>query len=151
MVKSIPLQVRVKVFLKNQEGKYLLLRRSQIRYPNIKNFWDIPGGRIIPGANLLENIEREIFEETNFFLCGEPKLIAAQDIIHEKEKHIVRLTFLGELSIQHKQIATGKIFPGNPILNEEHSGFKWLTFDEMLRVKKLDEFTREVIEKYLVK
>ena len=138
MSKSILLQVGVKVFLKNEKGGYLLLKRSSVRYPNIKNFWDIPGGRILPGTPLLENIKREVFEETKLVLVHDPKLISAQDIIRLPEKHIVRLTFLGEIS-------------GKPILNEEHTEFKWLTLDEMLHVKELDEFTREVIEKKLVK
>ena len=138
MSKSILLQVGVKVFLKNEKGGYLLLKRSSVRYPNIKNFWDIPGGRILPGTPLLENIKREVFEETKLVLVYEPKLISAQDIIRLPEKHIVRLTFFGEIS-------------GKPILNEEHTECKWLTLDEMLHVKELDEFTRELIEKGLVK
>ncbi|OHA19729.1 MAG: hypothetical protein A2W52_00115 [Candidatus Taylorbacteria bacterium RIFCSPHIGHO2_02_49_25] len=60
MDKPISLQVGVKVFLKNRERKFLLLKRSHARYPNIKNFWDIPGGRIFPGSSLQENIERSL-------------------------------------------------------------------------------------------
>ena len=138
MESSIILQVGVKIFLKSKEGKYLLLRRSQVRYPNIRNFWDIPGGRINPGTTLFQNLRREIEEETELVFSGSPKLISAQDIIRGVEKHIVRLTFTGEIA-------------GTPILNEEHTDFKWLTLDEMLHVKELDEFTREVIEKDLVK
>lgn len=130
---SILLQVGVKVFLKNQEAKYLLLKRSPIRYPEIKNFWDIPGGRIIPGTPLLENIKREIFEETKLFISNEPKLIGAQDIIRLPEKHIVRLTFFASTS-------------GKPVLAEEDIACQWVTLDEMRNIKELDEFTREILE-----
>lgn len=134
---SIFLQVGVKIFLKNKQGFYLLLRRSAEKYPNIKNFWDIPGGRIFPGTPLFENIQREVHEETELVVTGTLKLICAQDIIRGEEKHIVRLTYTGEAN-------------GNPVLNEEHIEFRWLTLKSMLEIKELDEFTREVIESGLV-
>src|SRR3989344_7121398 len=130
---SILLQVGVKIFLKNIEGRYLLLKRSAVRYPNIKNFWDIPGGRILPGTPLLENIKREVFEEAKLSISSEPKLIGAQDIIRLPEKHIVRLTFSAETS-------------GEPVLNDEHIEFKWMTLEEMKNEKMLDEFTRKILE-----
>lgn len=131
MDKSILLQVGVKIFLKNKEGKYLLLKRSPIRYPNIKNFWDIPGGRMKPGTTLFENIKREVFEETKLSVSDEPELIWAQDIIRSPEKHIVRLTFHANAE-------------GEPILDDEHLEFKWATLEDVRKMKELDEFTREI-------
>lgn len=131
---SILLQVGVKIFLKNNDGKYLLLKRSPIRYPNIKNLWDLPGGRIFPGTPLSENIRREVFEETRLSVSGEPKLIGVQDIIRLPEKHIVRLTFSSTAS-------------GKPVLDEEHQEFRWITLEEMKDTKELDEFTRGILEK----
>src|SRR3989338_3356853 len=133
MNESILLQVGTKIFLKNENGRYLLLLRSPIRYPRIMNCWDIPGGRIIPGTPLVENIKREVFEETKLSVSSEPKLIGAQDIIRLPEKHIVRLTFSAETS-------------GEPVLNDEHIEFKWMTLEEMKNEKMLDEFTRKILE-----
>ena len=127
----------MKIFLKNKDGKYLLLRRSPVRYPNIANFWDIPGGRIIPGTTLIENIKREVMEETKLEVTGTPRFIYAQDIIRGTEKHIVRLSYVGEAV-------------GEPVLHEEHTDFRWLTLSDMLNIKELDEFAREVIEQKLV-
>lgn len=138
MDKSILLQVGVKIFLKNNTGQYLLLKRSAARYPNIKNCWDIPGGRIFPGTSLEENIKREVFEETKLSVSGIPKLIGAQDIIRLPSKHIVRLTFSAATS-------------GEPILDGEHIEFRWLTPEEMKTLKKLDEFTREILERDLLR
>ncbi|HBV01276.1 MAG TPA: hypothetical protein DEF00_02680 [Candidatus Taylorbacteria bacterium] len=135
---SILLQVGVKIFLKNIEGRYLLLKRSAVRYPNIKNFWDIPGGRILPGTPLLENIKREVFEEAKLSISSEPKLIGAQDIIRLPEKHIVRLTFSANVS-------------GEPVLDEEHVEFRWVTPGEMEMVKELDEFTRQILGRNFTK
>jgi len=55
MENNIILQVGVKALLQNSEGKYLLLRRSLEKYPEIKGRWDIVGGRIDPGSILIEN------------------------------------------------------------------------------------------------
>lgn len=138
MSENIKLQVGVKAFLANSDGKYLVLERSSLKYPKIKNNWDIPGGRIEPGTPLLENLKREIFEETGLEILGKPKLICAQDIIRTNEKHIVRLTFLAGTK-------------GEPQLDEESVSFKWFSLTEMLAVKKLDEYSREVIEKGFLK
>lgn len=138
MDKSILLQVGVKIFLRDKNSRYLLLKRSPVHYPGIKNFWDIPGGRITPGTPLLENLRREVFEETKLSVSDEAKLIGAQDIIRLPEKHIVRLTFYANVE-------------GKPILNEEHLEYKWVTLDEMKEIKELDEFTREILEKNLIK
>src|SRR3990167_1376930 len=93
------LQVGVKAILRNEEGKILLLRRSQAKYPDVKgDVWDIVGGRIEPGTPLLDNLRREIREETGLQLQGVPKLIAAQDILKNPEKHVVRLTYIAEVA-----------------------------------------------------
>lgn len=135
MDKSITLQVGVKIFLKSSVGRYLLLKRSPVRYPKIKNFWDIPGGRIQPGTNLFENIKREVFEETTLKILEVPRLIFAQDILRT-DKHIVRLTFVGSIAVERE-----------PILDSDHIEFKWVTLEEMRNIKELDEFTREILEK----
>lgn len=49
---DILLQIGVKAFLKNKEGKYLLLQRSDA-YAKAPGEWDIPGGRINPRTSLL--------------------------------------------------------------------------------------------------
>lgn len=92
----VVLQVGVKVVLKNSSGKYLLLRRNAKKYPEVGAIWDIVGGRIAPGQTLLENLKREVQEETRLFLTREPTLIAAQDILRVPGRHIVRLTYIGE-------------------------------------------------------
>lgn len=134
MSKLILLQVGVKVFLRNHEGKYLLLKRSPERYPEIKNNWDIPGGRIVPGTSLLANLQREVLEETGLTILQKPELLDAQDIL-KAEKHIVRLTFLASAD-------------GEPILAGEDIEARWCTLEEIKNNQRLDEFTREILEKH---
>jgi len=95
------LQVGVKVLLRNISGKYLLQRRSLTKYPEAQIGWDVVGGRIVPGVPLLKNLKREVKEETGLTLMRVEKLLAAQDILRIKGRHVVRITYLG--------MATGKI------------------------------------------
>jgi len=126
------LQVGVKILLKNNKGKFLLLHRNWNKYPEVKidNSWDIVGGRINIGIPLLENLKREIFEETKLNLSKEPKLVAAQDIL-KHDKHVVRLTYFGEIE-------------GEPILDEYHDSYKWVTVEEIKNEASLDQYFREV-------
>ena len=127
------LQVGVKILLKNKEGKYLVLLRSAIKYPEAGAKWEIAGGRIDPGTILVENLKREVVEETGLMLTGEPKLIDAQDIIRP-QKHIVRLTYSG--------FADGEVK-----LSEEHTDYKWLTLEEVKNLDPIDSFLKDSLEK----
>lgn len=74
------LQVGVKVLLKREDGKLLLVRRNEETYGKMIGKWDIPGGRIEPGSSLMENLRREVQEETSLAVTSDPRLIGAQDI-----------------------------------------------------------------------
>lgn len=131
MANNIELQVGVKVLLKNKEGKYLMMLRSAIKYPEAGAKWEIPGGRIDPGSELFDNLKREVKEETGLEIIGEPKLIAAQDILRP-HKHIVRLTYLGE----------GE---GEVKLSDEHTEYKWLPASEVVKLEPIDPILKEVL------
>ena len=136
----ITLQVGVKAFLKNKEGKYLLLHRSSEKYKGTKGSWDIVGGRIDPGSPLMEILKREVFEETQLKMISEPQLIYAQDIIlPEKERHIVRLTYTA-------------ITEGEPKLDvSENVEYKWLLVSDLRKQDDLDIYVKEILEKRLLK
>ncbi|MBI2173151.1 MAG: NUDIX domain-containing protein [Candidatus Aenigmarchaeota archaeon] len=129
------LQVGVKVLVKNDEGKYLLLKRSAEKYPEAGERWDIVGGRINPGIPLMENLRREVMEETGLVIENEPVLVAAQDILRIKGRHIVRLTYVGYAN-------------GNPVLTDEHVGYGWFAPDEM-KGMDLDIYFKEVLDKWI--
>ena len=132
------LQVGVKVFLKNKEGKYLLIKRSSVKYPDVKDPWDIVGGRIDPGSPLLENLKREVKEETDLPIVSEPRLVAAQDIMPNQEKHVVRLTYVADTE-------------GEPVLDtSENTEYRWLSVEEIKKQEGLDKYAKEVLEKNLI-
>lgn len=153
------LQVGVKALLKNRYGKYLLVRRNPKKYPEVGAQWDLPGGRINPGTALIENLKREIKEEVGLNYIGEPKLVAAQDIFVHKytnsadvadntkeasqnkiEKHVVRLTFTGEIN-------------GQPHIDGDHIDARWFSAEEIEKMETavLDSFFRELLDKHIIK
>ena len=127
------LQVGVKIAMRNADGKYLLVRRSAKKYPEVGPRWDIVGGRINPGTPLMENLRREVMEETGLEISS-PVLIAAQDILRIEGRHVVRLTYIGNAE-------------GTPKLIEEHTEYGWFTVEEMKNLENLDIYFRELLEK----
>lgn len=130
------LQVGVKVLLKNSKGKYLLVRRSQIKYLEVKESWDAVGGRIIIGVPLLQNLKREVKEETGLVLYKIDRILAAQDILRVNDKHVVRITYLGR--------AKGKV----KLDKEENTEYKWFSLKELKRMptKSLDMYLAKLIK-----
>jgi 8-oxo-dGTP diphosphatase len=128
---DIQLQVGVKILLKNKDGKYLVVCRSAEKYPEVGAKWDIVGGRIDPGTNLLENLKREVMEETGLEIKYGPKLITAQDILRP-HKHIVRLTYTG--------FADGEVK-----LSDEHTEYKWLSLEEISKIENIDSYLKDAL------
>lgn len=136
---TMNLQVGVKVFLKNKEGRYLLLERNMDKYKGASGSWDIVGGRIDPGTTLEENLRREVREETQLEIVSEPKLIYAQDIIRAPEKHVVRLSYIADAGGDSVVLDT-----------TENIAYKWSILGEMKELAGLDPFVKEIIVKGLV-
>ncbi|MDB5189851.1 MAG: MutT related protein [Parcubacteria group bacterium] len=133
------LQVGVKVFLKNEEGRILLLKRSEEKYGKTSGSWDIVGGRIDPGTTLIENLKREVQEETQLTITSIPKLIGAQDIIPNDERHIVRLTYVA-------------LTTGEPVLDlSENTEYKWVTLEELSKELDIDTYAAALLQEGLLK
>lgn len=128
------LQVGVKILLKNRDGKYLVVCRNPEKYPEVGAKWDIIGGRIDPGTNLLENLRREVMEETGLSITSEPKLITAQDILKET-KHVVRITYSG--------LADGEVK-----LSDEHGEYRWLSLEEISKLEPMDRYFKEILNNF---
>lgn len=133
------LQVGVKVLLKNREGKYLLIRRAPDPEQIKQLKWDIPGGRINAGAELLENLSREVMEETGLTMTSTPRLIAAQDLMPNGKtaRHIVRLTYAGTAD-------------GEPKLSHEHTVHQWLSFTDLAALTDLDSYLKKLIDDKII-
>jgi ADP-ribose pyrophosphatase YjhB (NUDIX family) len=133
------LQVGVKVLIENKHSEVLLVRRAVKKYGKTNGSWDIPGGRIDPCTSLLENLAREVREETALELCGTPHLLSAQDIfVGEGEKHVVRLTYIG-------QAKEGEIV----LDTEENTEYVWVSRADLPDHEDLDVYLHEVVQSKL--
>ena len=133
MENNLILQVGVKILLENEGRQYLLLRRSLEKYPEVEGRWDIAGGRIDTGKTLMENLQREVSEETGLELIGIPRLIAAQDILRKTGYHVVRLTYQGK--------AQGEV----KLDTEENNTFKWYSWEELIKLDDVDVYLKELL------
>jgi len=135
------LQVGVKVVLQRNDGSILLLRPNPKKYPEIIEKWGIVGGRINTGVSLIENLKREVEEETGLKTMSEPVLLYAQDILNVEKfpgRHIVRLTYKATVE-------------GEPNIDEESLEYKWFTKEELKSLGgELDRFFKEVLDKNLI-
>jgi 8-oxo-dGTP diphosphatase len=132
---NINLQVGVKVLLKNDQGKYLLVHRSLIKYPEAQGRWDLVGGRIEIGQPLIKNLQREVKEETGLELQAFPRLIAAQDILRHPDRHIVRLTYVGRCDNSEVVLDVN-----------ENDMYRWYDWSELERLDDVDIYFKALLE-----
>ncbi len=112
----------------------MLARRNPKKYLDMRSSWDIIGGRIEPGTELLENLKREIKEEVGLDFAGRANLRAAQDILKTNGRHVVRLTYVGTIE-------------GKPQLSEEHLEIGWFTPVEINNLNpNLDTYFKELLD-----
>jgi len=131
-------QIGVKVLIQNSLGEYLFLKRSKLILSDPIPGWDIPGGRIEAGEELLEALSREVQEETGHELEGEPKLLAAQDIFVEKrDLHVVRLTYRVQEDVKRV------------VLSHEHTDFAWF-LPKHLQDMTFEPYLDETIKKFIL-
>jgi 8-oxo-dGTP diphosphatase len=101
----------VTALIKNKtNNKYLIIKHAN------SGKWQLPGGRMKQGEEILEAMNREVFEETGLKDINPIKLLQAwhgyrKEIIPENE--IILITFLCENDSEEV------------VLSEEHSEFKW--------------------------
>ena len=113
----------------------MLVKRNHKKYPEMptQDLWDIVGGRINIGTPLIENLKREVKEETGLDLVDTPRLVAVQDILRLSSKHVVRLTYAANIE-------------GEPKLDEDHTEYGWFTLEEMKNLKDLDIYFGEILK-----
>jgi 8-oxo-dGTP pyrophosphatase MutT (NUDIX family) len=118
------LKIGVKAFLKNPEGLYLLMRRSEHEKRGTGK-WDLPGGTLENEKSVLENLAREVLEETGLTQTSEPVFFDMQDILWPEGRHVIRLLYRGTIE-------------GEPVLSYEHSEHKWFSVDEMIALSEAE-------------
>lgn len=105
-------------------NRFLVTKRS-----NVNNYmpgvWDIPGGTIEFGENILQALEREIKEEVNLQVDVE-KIVFCYGYLSGTSRHQFQLVYLCKYKL------------GTVELNlAEHSDFRWVDLPAMSHLKKI--------------
>lgn len=120
-----PFSLSVKVFLKDEEGRYLVLQRS-LQSKNNPGRWDFPGGKVDPGETFQNALIREVREETGYEAVLE-RFVGA----YERELDDRKIVYL---------FMEGHIRGGAMRLSEEHAGYRFLELEEMLQFGMVEHF-----------
>ena len=101
--------VIAKVIIFNEDGKVLALKRGETA-PKYPGYWDLPGGHVQEGEDIIQGATRETKEESGLDI----------ENLKEIDKH-KKVHFL--LTREY----SGEIIEDMP----EHSGKKWITIDDL--------------------
>ncbi len=134
MKQAKTLQVGVKSVIVSPKGRILMLRTNAAFYGFKVAFWNVPGGRINVGESLTKALAREIQEEVGISRVTSIKLLKAQDII-KPELHVVRLTYISRVTSE-KLVLDPK----------EHTDYKWVTLDELMKIKPMDPYLKAILK-----
>ena len=119
-----------------RDGKVLLLHRIPASHVR-KSAWDLPGGILEQGEDLVESVTRELGEESGLFVAETPR------IVHVESKN--------ENEFWVKLVFVAKVKPGNVKISFEHDDFRWVIPVEALKLDfgKGGEFQMDAIRKLM--
>ena len=134
IIANAPL-ISIDLVIKDSEGKVLLGKR--INKP-AKNSWFVPGGRIFKDESLDDAFIRTVKEELGLN-------IERKDAIFDKTyEHFYENNVFDDKFSTHYIVLAHKIKIDNlPILNNQHSDYKWFEVDELLQDKNVHKYTKD--------
>jgi len=120
-----PLRLSVKIIVRDDAGRCLLLKRSTGSKGN-PGKWELPGGKIDPGESLDEALLREVAEETGLTISIQGVVGAA-----ESELPAWKVVYL---------ILEGRVESGEVGLSEEHDDYVWVDPQKLPTMDLADQF-----------
>jgi len=128
MSKGLPIIIQNIVYRKKGEDfEVLLLKRSLDR----GGFWNVVNGTFEFNETIPQCREREIFEETGINNTSNWSDELNRFSFIYKDYVIVVLVYSVEVSFDQKVV-----------INEEHTEYKWVSFDEAIDLMKFDDDKR---------
>ena len=120
-----PFKLSMKVVVRDEQGRCLLLKRSQ-ESKNNKGKWDLPGGKVDPGEDFDEALLREVSEETGLTASLQGVAGSAESDLPER-----KVAYL----IMEAVVASGEV-----TLSSEHDDFAWVEREKMAEMDVCPQF-----------
>ena len=133
VVKNTPL-VSIDLIVQNKKGKILLGKR--INEP-AKNFWFVPGGRILKDETLDDAFARLTEGE-----IGKVHHRDSADFLGVYEHFYDNNVFNNKFSTHHVVLAY-KVYEDDIILNDQHEEYEWYSIDTLLSSKDVHQHTKD--------
>lgn len=126
--------ISVYAILRDEKGKFLLLRRSENSHTN-PGKWDLPGGKLAPGETLQDAVVREVWEETGISIV--PGEIAGYVTFELPEKKVIAIVY------------DGGYFIADVKLNYEHMEYAWTSLDSILGMDTLPVYFKDFFKRFV--
>lgn len=120
-------------------GKVLILKRIDNTYEG--GLWDLPGGSLKSGEDLLDGIKREVLEESGLRIDELELFYHNSNVDAKKNKQFITIIFLTTLNDKNPVIS---------ISDKEHSQFKWTAPEEIDKYQTVS-YLKDCIKYYIHK
>lgn len=125
-------RVYVSVIIRNNEGKFLVLRRSQgVRFA--PDQWEFVNGSIDTDESAEEAAVREVAEETGMVITEDQLVAGPVHELHDSDGRWVVIPFRVSAS-------------GDVRISSEHQSYKWVTEDEIYAIPYVGQDYKVFVE-----
>lgn len=121
-----------------KKGSTFLILRRHLKSTYYPGFWDFPGGKVNKQENLVDSIQREVYEETKLEV-NVVKKIGTYNVILEDNSCLSGW----KLIVYEVESSFGEVK-----LSKEHIDFKWIDKKRLLG-ENLEYNMRYFLQKYL--
>ncbi|MDO9044394.1 MAG: NUDIX domain-containing protein [Methanobacteriaceae archaeon] len=125
----------VRALLSDDDGKILIIKRSTDSKTN-PGKWEFPGGKVDPEESFDQALLREVYEETNLKI-GLDHVVG----VSEQNLHVIRAVHI---------IMSGNIIDGELKLSDEHEGYAWVFFEDLIEYELADWLEHFVNNQYQI-
>jgi 8-oxo-dGTP diphosphatase len=117
------MQIILKAVIKDGDKFLTILRSPDAKF--LPEYWDFPGGKLDLGETLEEGMARETLEETTLEI--KPLEILGT--------YIMNLEYKDEIVPFEVKVFSTEVISGEVKIGPEHTDFKWVTKEELLKLK----------------